>query len=526
MRIAIYCRVSTEEQREGKNIDSQINELKEHARKQKGWEIVKEYTDEGWSGSLITRPDLDRLRDDAKKGLFDAVLINDVDRLGRDVMLMAVVMRDLEKAGVQVIFRKIPPENSPTYTLLLNILTSFAQFEREIISDRFRRGRRYKAEVKGQVVTNRGYYGVKYIPKDLKTSKEGYYKIIEEEIDVVKKMFQWIKEGMTERGVARKLKKLNIRARNGGYFGRSTVHKILTNEAYTGIWHYNKHKSVKPQNRLKPKKYYKRENNSQIKRPRDEWIPVPLPEHLRVISKKDFELVQRRLKENRVYSRRNTKNFYLLRGLLKCGLCGDPFYSDNFHGNPYYRCGNRRKKFPLEPTCPNIRSVSAKIIEPYIWNIVKKTITDPRLILKQTKRYKEKKQAEQEREDYSSIERELKKVEKGETRLITAHREDIITKDQLNEQLEMVKGLKTNLEKKLEELKEGCEVIDYDLIKGGLENLCRDLTAVINSLNPQEKREVLKLLLSEIVIEKKNLLIKGSVPVFKTKSSIAPTSVL
>src|ERR1700682_1367733 len=80
LRLAIYARVSTEEQREGQTIDSQISELERFAH-DRSWLIASIYKDEGWSGGVMERPELDRLRDDAQKGVFDAVLINDVGRL-------------------------------------------------------------------------------------------------------------------------------------------------------------------------------------------------------------------------------------------------------------------------------------------------------------------------------------------------------------------------------------------------------------------------------------------------------------
>jgi DNA invertase Pin-like site-specific DNA recombinase len=98
----------------------------------------------------MERPELDRLRDDAQKGVFEAVLINDVDRLARDVAHLGVIKRDLEKKGIRVIFRKLPSDASPTYNLMVNILGSFAEFEREMIADRTRRGRRHKVEVRKQ----------------------------------------------------------------------------------------------------------------------------------------------------------------------------------------------------------------------------------------------------------------------------------------------------------------------------------------------------------------------------------------
>src|ERR1041385_2401057 len=89
-RVAIYARVSTEEQREGQTINSQIAELERFAR-DKGWVIAGVYKDEGWSGGVMERPSLDRLRDDARKRIFQGVLLNDVDRLARDVAHLGVI---------------------------------------------------------------------------------------------------------------------------------------------------------------------------------------------------------------------------------------------------------------------------------------------------------------------------------------------------------------------------------------------------------------------------------------------------
>src|SRR5581483_503378 len=106
-RVALYARVSGEEQRQGHNIDSQINELTQFAE-QRDWKVVDTYRDEAWSGALLARPALDKLRDDATRKLFDIVLINDVDRLARDVTHLGIIKRDLERRGIRVIFRKIP----------------------------------------------------------------------------------------------------------------------------------------------------------------------------------------------------------------------------------------------------------------------------------------------------------------------------------------------------------------------------------------------------------------------------------
>src|SRR5258708_5066371 len=72
-RLAIYARVSTDEQREGQTIDSQVSELQRYAN-DRSCPVVGIYKDDGWSGAVMERPELDHLRDDARQGVFDAVL--------------------------------------------------------------------------------------------------------------------------------------------------------------------------------------------------------------------------------------------------------------------------------------------------------------------------------------------------------------------------------------------------------------------------------------------------------------------
>src|ERR1035438_6420109 len=235
IRLAMYARVSTEEQREGQNIDSQIAELERFSR-EKGWPIVETYKDEGWSGGVMERPELDRLRDDAQKGVFDAVLINDVDRLARDVSHLGVIKRDLEKKGVKVIFRKLPADTSPTYNLMVNILGSFAEFEREMIADRTRRGRRHKVEVRKQYLGSNTSYGYRYTPKDRLAGKEGILELAAEEAAVVRKMFEWVdQDGLSARRVLNRLNELRISPKKGAaQWAKSSVLRILRSEMYAG----------------------------------------------------------------------------------------------------------------------------------------------------------------------------------------------------------------------------------------------------------------------------------------------------
>jgi len=191
LRLAIYTRVSTEEQREGQSIDSQVRELERFSR-DKGWIVVEAYKDEGWSGSMMARPELDRLRDDARGGRFQAVLIYDVDRLARDVVHLGIIKRDMEKRNVQVIFRKLPTEASPMSNLMVNILGSFAEFERELIIDRTRRGRRHKVEYRKQYLGSNTAYGYQYRRMDRINGRAGHLGVDPREAQIVRSMFNWV----------------------------------------------------------------------------------------------------------------------------------------------------------------------------------------------------------------------------------------------------------------------------------------------------------------------------------------------
>jgi site-specific DNA recombinase len=90
MRIAIYARVSTERQEKQETINSQLDALRDFAKKSNDT-VYKEYIDEGYSGELLDRPALDQLRDDAKKKLFEAILVHSPDRLSRKYLYLGIV---------------------------------------------------------------------------------------------------------------------------------------------------------------------------------------------------------------------------------------------------------------------------------------------------------------------------------------------------------------------------------------------------------------------------------------------------
>jgi site-specific DNA recombinase len=274
LRAAVYARVSTEEQKEGQTIDSQIAELEEFANAN-GWTIADAYKDEGWSGSIMARPALDRLRDDARLGRFDAVLINDVDRLARDVAHLGVIKRDLERQNLWVIFRKFPSEAGPMANLMVSILGSFAEFERELICDRTRRGRRHKVERRREYLGSNTAYGYQYRRMDRINGKSGRLSVDPHEAQIVRRMFEWVDaERLSASRIARRLNEQRVAPRNSAAWGKSSVLRILHNEMYAGVWHYNKFQCCEPRQQRTKATYRKRIKSSLRRRPRAEWIPM------------------------------------------------------------------------------------------------------------------------------------------------------------------------------------------------------------------------------------------------------------
>lgn len=147
MNTAIYARVSTSDQ----NCEVQLRELREYVSR-RGWTVSKEYVDTGFSGSKASRPAWDQLMKDCSGRLVDCVLTYKLDRAGRSVLNLSQALAALDSHGVRFIAvtQGLDTDASnPTSRLLLNVLASVAEFERELIKERTLAGIR-AAKAKGK----------------------------------------------------------------------------------------------------------------------------------------------------------------------------------------------------------------------------------------------------------------------------------------------------------------------------------------------------------------------------------------
>jgi len=431
--IAIYARISNNPDEEEQTIKNQLMAIKELAEKN-NWQIVQEYKDDDWSGDILERPELDRLRLDAKNKnrVWDAVLIYDPDRLARRYSYQALVMEELEEAGVEVIFVTVSAPKNAEEKILHGVRGLFAEYERAKITERFRLGKIRKAK-SGHILTTQPLYGYSYIPRQ--ANRHGYYEINPIEARVVKMVFSWIaNDGMTLRGVVKKLHELGIKPRKSkrDVWNTGTLSTMLRHKAYIGEAHWGSSYAVVPEKPLKNEKYKKVKKTSRRMKPEEEWIIIPVPA---IIEPDLFEKAGRQLKANFSLCKRNKKNEYLLAGKIEC-ICGRKRAGEGYYNKPnlYYRCEDRVLSFPLSPKCKE-RGINARVTDDLVWKKIAELMSSPKLLSEQVNRWfkNRQKKARTELVDVDALKKETNALNKQIDRYNKGYGAGAFTLEQLKE---------------------------------------------------------------------------------------------
>jgi site-specific DNA recombinase len=210
-RSAIYARVSSEQQAQQNTIASQADVLKERVQADGG--VLEEelcFLDDGYSGSTLLRPALERLRDVAWSGGFERLYVHSPDRLARKYAYQVLLVEELKRCGVEVVFLNRAVGDSPEDDLLLQMQGMIAEYERAKILERSRRGKRHAARNGSVNVLSGAPYGYRYIGKQ-EAGGEAYYQVVFEEAKVVQQIFEWIGcERLSIGEVCRRLKSRGI----------------------------------------------------------------------------------------------------------------------------------------------------------------------------------------------------------------------------------------------------------------------------------------------------------------------------
>jgi site-specific DNA recombinase len=512
MKTILYARVSTESQAMDGTIQSQVELLRQFAKEQE-LEIIEEILDDGYSGTSLNRPGLDQVRDIAAGGKTEAILVLSPDRLARKQALQIILLEEFKKTSVQIIFSNQQFGDSPEDQLMLQMQGSIAEYERQKILDRTRRGTLH-ATRNGQVMGSNPPYGYSFVPKS--NQQPATYAINPQEAEIVKKIFDcYLNESMTGSAIGKRLMDDGIPSRSSvNKWGTSTIYLILKNETYTGIAYMNKTRCVEPKKHPKIKKYRKRRKSSKVERPREEWIGVPVPQ---IIEREQWEAAQLLLKKNaRTSSRNNKVNQYMLRGLVICGECGSmaPGYVSN--QKTYYSCGAKRNKnFTTKPHDDQRVIVEHKKLDTAVWQGLTELLYDPEQLQAQVEMRLERKQelADLPNAKLENLEKEFDKLAAQEARILIAYREDVISLDELKNQKDQIANQRKGLEARQKMLQSQQENTGQPKINlAMLGDLSERYQRVMGKADFQTREKIANLLINRVALYPDKARVEGNIP--------------
>jgi DNA invertase Pin-like site-specific DNA recombinase len=311
IRAALYARVSSDAQRLEGTIESQVAELKRHIAAA-GHVLVKEYLDDGHSGTDWDRPALEQIRKDLKSDVFDAIHFLDVDRIMRDVAHQMVLLGDLLKYGKQIVIKGKDYVNNPENKFAVTVLGAVAELERTKIIERTTRGRLYRLRMGEMSSNGHRIYGYHYVKKT--PTSPAALVINDDQAAIVRSIFEMFASGgfglVT---ISRFLEERRVPTRTGrSLWHRDSIKNMLKNETYAGTRYYNRITAATEAHKGK-----KLIRGRWVYRDRTEWIAIKVPP---IVSRELFDKVQERLHlHEQRYCRPATH--YLLQGLVQCGVC-------------------------------------------------------------------------------------------------------------------------------------------------------------------------------------------------------------
>ncbi len=521
---AIYARVSSERQREEGTIESQVAGLRELAG-ERGLALAEEFVfcDEGISGATLTRPALERLRDRAAEGCFEVVLCHCPDRLARRYAYQVLLLEELERAGVEVMFaRGGEHAGSPEDELLRQFQGMIAEYERAQIRERTRRGKVHRARQGSQAVLSAAPYGYRYVKKS--EHMDGFYEVYEPEAQVVREVFRrYTEEQVAIAELARWLTAQGIPTRTGKrVWDRSTVWGMLRNPAYRGQAAYGKTQMTGKPSR--PTRITRRRGERHGRRgqtrtdlPPESWTLVPVPA---LVGEEQFALAQDRLQHNAHFAKRNTKKPTLLQGILVCRECGYACYRTSTRTSKrriyYYRCiGSDNYRHIGGRVCQS-RPIRADELDALVWAEVTRLLAQPELVKAEIDRrlqaVRSEHPAARRRE---GLDRELARVRAGKERLIEAYQEQLVSLEELRARMPALRKRETTLTTQLEALEaELHDVETYLKLAETLESFLTRLADGLDKLTLDEQQRVLRLVIREVLIggEDDTITIRHSIP--------------
>jgi site-specific DNA recombinase len=526
IKIGLYSRVSSEKQAQEKTIESQISAILEYVEL-KGEKIDPDlyFIDNGISGASLERPGLDKLRDKALAGEVSKVYVLAPDRLSRKSAHQILLMEEMKRLGVIFAFVNRDIGDTPEDQMLLQIQGVVAEYEREKILERSRRGKLYAAK-KGKVNVLCGApYGYFYIKAT--EEADAKYLIHPDQSIVVKEAYRlYCKDGKSIGAIAKEFTQKGYLTRSGKIFWeRSVIWGMLRNPAYMGKAAFRKTIRVKRIRKTKlaidSKKPLRSELSSSRERPKEDRIYIPVPA---IINKKEFDYAQIRLRANIKLSPRNNKRFdYLLSGLLRCKTCGYSIYgapaSHTKYKRLYYRCmGQDGYRWPQGRVCKG-HPVRTEAIDELVWESIKGLLLSPQTLFDEYQRRLEENGSKKTIIDEKKI--EMERFGRERSRLIDLFQSGLIEMTEIESKIKSIRSKLEQLEHEIDYLKnEEMEKERVLIIIRNLEDFSHNIKKNLNNPPFEEKKKIVRCLVDVVEVDtiKEVINVKHIIPLAHQKS--------
>ena len=492
---AIYCRVSTDNQEaEGTSLQTQLEACLKYCQ-DKGYHVVYRFS-EAASGLTLERPKLNDLRELVRVSDIDAVVIYCLDRLSRNATHGVILRDELDKHHVLLESVTEDIDKTPLGEAITYLRGTFSQIEAEKIRERTMRGKReYIKMGKLPIGTGKGLYGYKRNKETKKRIPLPY------EVKVVEKAFLMRADHIKTFNIARTLNEQVIPTKTGGKWHPRTIHRMLTNPAYTGMTYYGRTRGSR--------------KTKLVEQPESEWILLPdtTPS---IISRELFDRVQEIIRQDSELHRAKAKHDYLLRGHLVCGYCGSPLVGSFMnHRFRYYHCRGTYPTATRQRIC-DARYIRADYLENVTWDNIKEVLSEPEIVLAGISEQLESERAVSGTslgKEIQRLKRKLKSYDPQERRLIQMLRYEEVTQDIVLDEMNKLKRERESDKQQLENYMFTRErIASLEKAELQLKDYCRRLRKNLDNATYQDKREILEMLAIKVTATTERIDIQGIIP--------------
>ena len=472
------------------SIDAQIRAIEEYADKN-DIKIVNKFIDRAKSATSDKRPAFQEMIKycEADNTGISMVIVHKLDRFSRDKYDSAMYKQKLKVKGIRVVSVLENLDNSPESLILESVIEGMAQYYSANLAREVAKGQKENAL---KALHNGGDAPLGY---DVAFDKT--YLVNEEEAQAVKIIFDMYVNGYSYSNIIDKLNDLGYKTKRGNKFGKNSLHGILSNEKYTGVYVFNKTQ----------RKGVNGKRNGHKQKSDDEIIKVEggMPQ---IIDREVFLQAQEMMqKRKKAPGSHKATTLYLLTGLIRCGECGHAMQGNrrkDKYGNDYisYRCGCRKQK----RDCKN-KEIKRDYLEEFVLTELEKHVLNDEAIPVLSKALNErlKTKSNDNHEMLTNLRNKLEKVTKEIENILNAIMSGIVN-NVLKNKLDELEKVKLNLELKINELSvESDDVVSVDITEDQIRSMFGKFKDFVLTRNLPECKKFIGDYIKEVIVYKDHI---------------------